>query len=100
MFKDIVTSREELRARFGAPSERAVQKDRGRLDAHTRAFIARSPFVLIATAGTAGRCDVSPKGDAPGFVTSWTMATWWCRTGRATTASTASPTSWRTRTWG
>jgi len=68
MFKDIVTSREELRALFGAPSERAVRKDRGRLDAHTRAFIARSPFVLIATAGTAGRCDVSPKGDAPGFV--------------------------------
>ena len=68
MFKDIVASREELRALFGAPSDRAVQKDRGRLDAHTRAFIARSPFVLIATAGTAGRCDVSPKGDAPGFV--------------------------------
>ena len=68
MFKDIVASREELRALFGAPSERAVQKDRGRLDAHTRAFIARSPFVLIATAGAAGRCDVSPKGDAPGFV--------------------------------
>ena len=68
MFKDIVTSREELRALFGAASERAVRKDRGRLDAHTRAFIARSPFVLIATAGTAGRCDVSPKGDAPGFV--------------------------------
>lgn len=69
MFKDIVTSRDELRAIFGAPSERAVQKDRGRLDAHTREFIARSPFVLIATAGAAGRCDVSPKGDAPGFVT-------------------------------
>ena len=69
MFKDIVTSREELRALFGSPSERAVQKDRGRLDVHTRAFIARSPFVLMATAGASGRCDVSPKGDAPGFVT-------------------------------
>ncbi len=54
MFKDIVTSREELRALFGSPSERAVQKDRGRLDVHTRAFIARSPFVLIATAGASG----------------------------------------------
>jgi hypothetical protein len=27
-----------------------------------------SPFVLIATSDATGRCDVSPKGDAPGFV--------------------------------
>jgi len=38
------------------------------LDAHCRAFIALSPFVLVSTADGAGRCDVSPKGDAPGFV--------------------------------
>lgn len=69
MFQDIVTSREELRAIFGAPGERAVLKERPRLDAHSRAFIARSPFVLLATSNRAGRCDVSPKGDAPGFVT-------------------------------
>jgi hypothetical protein len=69
MFKDIVTSREELRAIFGAPGERAVLKERPRLDVHSRAFIARSPFVLLATSNRAGRCDVSPKGDAPGFVT-------------------------------
>ena len=68
MFKDVVTTREELRAMFGAPHERAVKKDRGRLDAHTREFIARSPFLLLATASREGRCDVSPKGDAPGFV--------------------------------
>jgi len=68
MFKDTVTSKEELRAIFGAPGERAVLKERPRLDEHTRAFIARSPFVLLATSNAAGRCDVSPKGDAPGFV--------------------------------
>lgn len=68
MFKDVVTSREELRAMFGAPHERAVKKDRGRLDVHTRAFIGRSPFLLMATSSREGRCDVSPKGDAPGFV--------------------------------
>jgi PPOX class probable FMN-dependent enzyme len=38
------------------------------LDPHSRAFIALSPFLLMATADTDGRCDVSPKGDAPGFV--------------------------------
>jgi PPOX class probable FMN-dependent enzyme len=68
MFKDIVTSREELRAIYGAPGERAVLKERAHLDVHTREFIARSPFVLLATSNRAGRCDVSPKGDAPGFV--------------------------------
>lgn len=68
MFKDIVTSREELRAIFGAPGERAVLKERAHLDVHTREFIARSPFVLLATSNAAGQCDVSPKGDAPGFV--------------------------------
>ncbi|HET9922749.1 MAG TPA: pyridoxamine 5'-phosphate oxidase family protein [Methylomirabilota bacterium] len=68
MFNDTVSSREELRAIFGAPGERAVLKERARLDEHSRAFIARSPFVLLATSNAAGRCDVSPKGDAPGFV--------------------------------
>jgi hypothetical protein len=31
-------------------------------------FIARSPFVLVATSDGAGPMDISPKGDAPGFV--------------------------------
>jgi PPOX class probable FMN-dependent enzyme len=66
-FKEIVGSLEELRALMGEPSEVALRKDIGRLDEHCRAFIARAPFVLIATADAAGRCDVSPKGDAPGF---------------------------------
>jgi hypothetical protein len=66
-FKDVVGSLEELRALMGEPSEIALRKDIGRLDEHCRAFIARAPFVLVATSDTAGRCDVSPKGDAPGF---------------------------------
>ena len=68
MFKDVVTSKQELRAMFGEPSERAVLKCHSSLDEHSRAFIAASPFVLLATSNAAGQCDVSPKGDAPGFV--------------------------------
>lgn len=68
MFKDTVKSREELRTIFGAPMERALLKERPRLDVHSRAFIASAPFVLLATSSASGRCDVSPKGDAPGFV--------------------------------
>jgi PPOX class probable FMN-dependent enzyme len=33
-----------------------------------RAWIARSPFCLISTSAADGTCDVSPKGDPPGFV--------------------------------
>ena len=68
MFKDTVTSPQELRAIFGEPGERAIRKCRASLDEHARAFIAASPFVLLATSNAAGQCDVSPKGDAPGFV--------------------------------
>lgn len=66
-FRDMVVSETELRALVGSPSELAVRKQVDRLDAHCRALIARAPVVLVATADAAGRCDVSPKGDAAGF---------------------------------
>ena len=68
MFRDLVTSEEALRALVGRPSELALKKQIAALDPHCRDFIARAPFVLVATANAAGQCDVSPKGDAPGFV--------------------------------
>jgi hypothetical protein len=46
----------------------ALAKEHGTLDVHCREFVARSPFLLLATSGATGQCDVSPKGDAPGFV--------------------------------
>ncbi len=68
-FTDVVTSLDELRALVGGePSGLAVKKQIGALDGHCRAVIAHAPFVLVATADADGRCDVSPKGDAPGFV--------------------------------
>jgi PPOX class probable FMN-dependent enzyme len=68
-FEHLVTTEAELRAIAGGhPSERAKLKDRGVLDAQSRGFLALSPFLLIATSGVDGACDVSPKGDAPGFV--------------------------------
>jgi uncharacterized protein len=67
-FRDVVTSADELRALIGEPSEIAVKKQVATIDVHCREFIGRSPFVLLATSDAAGRCDVSPKGDAPGFV--------------------------------
>src|SRR3954451_8118741 len=48
--------------------ERAVKKQLPRLEKHSRAFIALSPFLVIASTDASGRADASPKGDAPGFV--------------------------------
>jgi len=67
-FTSVVTREADLREVVGKPSELALKKQLSALDAHCRAFIAHSPFVLVATANAAGQCDVSPKGDAPGFV--------------------------------
>jgi uncharacterized protein len=69
LFQDLVTTEEQLRAVVpGAPSDRAQLKERGGFDAESRRFIELSPFLLISTSGADGTCDVSPKGDAPGFV--------------------------------
>jgi PPOX class probable FMN-dependent enzyme len=67
-FRDVVSTPDELRALLGEPSDVARKKQVDRLDEHCREFIARSPFVLLATSDAAGRCDVSPKGDPAGFV--------------------------------
>jgi len=67
-FEDVITNAQELRELVGVPGERSKLKERRTLDDHCRAFIAHSPFLLMATSGNDGTCDVSPKGDAPGFV--------------------------------
>ncbi len=67
-FQQVIGSVEELREVVGTPHAMAVDKAISEIDEHCRAFIAQSPFVLLATSDASGRCDVSPKGDAPGFV--------------------------------
>jgi PPOX class probable FMN-dependent enzyme len=62
-----VLSEAELRDLLGEPAARSVTKERPRLHQRDREWLAASPFCLIATADAGGRCDVSPKGDPPGF---------------------------------
>jgi PPOX class probable FMN-dependent enzyme len=70
-FRDRLDSEDDLRALVTAPppDARPWQKEIPALDDHCRAFIAHSPFVVLATAGPDGRCDASPRGGPPGFVT-------------------------------
>jgi PPOX class probable FMN-dependent enzyme len=63
-----LTDRASVRAHYGTPSEMSLAKELKRLDQHCRAFIALSPFVVLASADAQGRCDASPRGDSPGFV--------------------------------
>ncbi|MFD0904373.1 pyridoxamine 5'-phosphate oxidase family protein [Actinomadura sediminis] len=62
-----VGSADELREMLGVPMRRAIDKERVTLHAWDREWLARSPFCLISTSDAAGNCDVSPKGDPPGF---------------------------------
>ncbi|MCU0944413.1 MAG: pyridoxamine 5'-phosphate oxidase family protein [Rubritepida sp.] len=63
-----VTSLAALEALYAAPSELVKNKATNRVDARTAAFIAASPFLLLGTSGARG-IHVTPRGDAPGFVT-------------------------------
>ena len=68
MTEHAIDTVEELRNRYGEPSELAVKKSLDRLDRHCRRFIELSPFLVLASAGADGRVDCSPRGDPAGFV--------------------------------
>jgi uncharacterized protein len=63
-----VTAEDGLRALIGEPSELVQAKISDRLNDMTRQLIERSPFLCLATSAADGTCDVSPRGDPPGFV--------------------------------
>lgn len=65
---ETIPDADALRELMGHPAAGPIKKDIGRIDEHFAAFIAKSPFALLSTAGAGGTCDVSPRGDGPGFV--------------------------------
>jgi PPOX class probable FMN-dependent enzyme len=65
--KHTVTTADELSELYALPHERVLKKELDHVDALGRAFIAASPFLVLATGGPQG-LDCSPKGDRPGFV--------------------------------
>lgn len=67
-YSEIVTSVEEIRATIAEPTQASVDKVIDRLDDYCRAIIAKSPFIMIASANPDGQPDISPKGDPLGFV--------------------------------
>jgi PPOX class probable FMN-dependent enzyme len=63
-----LTSAEALRALLGDVYQGNLNKVKSRLDHHCRRFIELSPMLFLSSVSSDGLCDVSPKGDAPGFV--------------------------------
>jgi len=64
-FQKVVRSTDELTKLVGSPSELVIKKQLQELDDHMKSFISNSPFLLLGTVGSEGRCDVSPRGDMP-----------------------------------
>lgn len=58
----------DLAALYPEPSALAKAKQIDHLDKHCRRFIELSPFLCLATSNAAGKSDVTPRGDPPGFV--------------------------------
>jgi hypothetical protein len=67
-FDEVIVTQQRLRELTRQPSSRAKDKVIDRIDAICRRFIAASPFLMIASRGSDGRLDISPKGDPAGFV--------------------------------
>jgi len=61
-----ISSTDELVALLGEPGQRARDKVRPALLDVDRAWLSASPFCVMATSDTDGRCDASPKGDPAG----------------------------------
>src|SRR6266403_816879 len=61
-------SASDLATLYAKPTPRVIAKARPEIDAHAKNFIAMSPFCVLATSGTDGSVDASPRGGTPGFV--------------------------------
>ena len=58
----------DLKTIYPKPSPRVIAKARPEIDAHAKKFIGMSPFCVLATSGSDGSVDASPRGGNPGFV--------------------------------
>jgi PPOX class probable FMN-dependent enzyme len=58
----------DLATIYPKPTPRVIAKARPSLDEYSTKFILMSPFCVLATSGSDGSVDASPRGGNPGFV--------------------------------
>jgi hypothetical protein len=51
----------DLKTIYPQPAPRVIAKARPEIDAHAKKFIAMSPFCVLATSGSDGSVDASPR---------------------------------------
>ncbi len=64
----VLTDHDQVTEILGTPPHFILAKLGDHIDDPARQFINSAPLALLATHDREGRADVSPKGDAPGFV--------------------------------
>ena len=62
-----ISNLETLRSIIGSPIPGLGLKNQDTISEEARAYIERSPFLVLATCDAEGKLDASPKGDEPGF---------------------------------
>lgn len=67
-FPGIIHAIDEIRADIGEAHPHVQKKVISIIDEHARSFIAKSPLFFFSTSNANGSSDVSPRGDAAGFV--------------------------------
>lgn len=68
-FAGAIRDEPQLREHYEQPLDRVLRKQLTQLDVMARRLIAVAPIVLVASHDPQGRCDVTPRGGQPGFVT-------------------------------
>jgi PPOX class probable FMN-dependent enzyme len=64
----VIRTAASLEQVYDRPLDVVRRKQLSYLDRHCRKFIELSPLVFLSTSGRGGTCDVTPRGDPPGFV--------------------------------
>ena len=67
-FQHAISTTDALYELYRRPHPAVAAKKKPQIDPASAAFIATSPFVLVATVGGDGHVDVSPRGGDAGFV--------------------------------
>jgi uncharacterized protein len=58
----------DLKTIYPNPTARVIAKARPEIDDHAKRFIEAAPFCVLATSGSDGSVDASPRGGHPGFI--------------------------------
>ncbi len=64
----VITTEDQLRKHYDLPHPMIASKGVPHLTKAIKRFIELSPFACLSTYDGKGRTDISPRGDAPGFV--------------------------------